>query len=160
VGSLISLYLSARFANTCVANENLRAEQRRLEARRTQVFQSPKWSNAQVAEYNLLWLRNNPDSDIGDALSLIDAVGSVLYRMVLDPDFAQSVFKVLDLWKSWSDHGELGQLELVALQESREAFAYASLLISCIKHAAVTDNGILAVHIHECLNMWRVVNLG
>jgi hypothetical protein len=71
-----------------------------MEARKTEVLQSPRWSNTRVAEYSFRWLKGNAYSDVGGTSSQKDAVGVILHRMFLDVEFAMSVFEILDLWKS------------------------------------------------------------
>jgi hypothetical protein len=54
----------------------------------------------------------------------------------------------------------MAQSEFLTLQERREAFANASLLVACIKDAVIIVNGILSVHLNECIKTWRSVDLG
>ncbi|KAI1416406.1 hypothetical protein F5Y13DRAFT_205292 [Hypoxylon sp. FL1857] len=143
-----------------------RLENQRREARTSEALQSPKWDTKLVAEHNLRWLRERKESSTsfyvgGDtSLALRDVVGMLLHRMVLDGQFASSIFKMLDLWKAWADNGGMRRSDLEALQKDREVFAFASLLVALVRDTVTAHEGTLSLDLQECLRMWKTVRLG
>jgi hypothetical protein len=123
-----------------------------------EAMQSPKWDAKLVAEHNLQWLKNR--KHVNTALAIKDVAGAVLHRMVLDGQFAASVFKILDLWKTWADNGGMRRSDITALQEDQVAFSNASLLVAMIKDTTTAHEGTLSVDLQECLRMWKQVRLG
>ncbi|KAI2628651.1 hypothetical protein GGR54DRAFT_355402 [Hypoxylon sp. NC1633] len=148
-----------------MADTSRRNVQRR-EARTSEALQSPKWDNKLVAENNLRWLRAKKERaaavnvNIDGLISLRDVVGILLHRMVLDGEFASSICRMLDLWKSWADNGGMRRSDLVALGEKQEYFALASLLIALIRDTAQAHEGTLSLDLQDCLGMWKIVRLG
>jgi hypothetical protein len=136
----------------------MRVETQRREARASEALQSPRWDAKLVAEHNLRWLKAHGHVD--DAVALKDAVGMLLHRMILDGQFASSVCQTLDLWKAWADNGGMRKSDSAALQDAREAFAQASLLVAMIKDTTVAHEGTLSTDLQDCMGMWRTVRLG
>ncbi|KAI0839657.1 hypothetical protein F5Y06DRAFT_11820 [Hypoxylon sp. FL0890] len=143
-----------------------RLENQRREARTSEALQSPKWDTKLVAEHNLRWLRERKERATGfyigvdTSLPLRDVVGMLLHRMVLDGQFASSIFKMLDLWKAWADNGGMRRSDLQALQEDQEIFAFASLLVALVRDTVTAHEGTLSLDLQECLRMWKTVRLG
>ncbi|OTA86590.1 hypothetical protein M434DRAFT_150222 [Hypoxylon sp. CO27-5] len=143
-----------------------RLQNQRHEARTSEALQSPKWDTKLVAEHNLRWLRERKERDTGfyvsiDAsLALRDIVGMLLHRMVLDGQFASSIFKMLDQWKAWADNGGMRRSDLEALQKNQEMFAFASLLVALVRDTVSAHEGTLSLDLQECLRMWKTVRLG
>jgi hypothetical protein len=80
--------------------------------------------------------------------------------MVLDGQFAASVYRMLDLWKAWADNGGMRRTDLAAVQDDQLSFARASLLIAVIKDTSTALEGTLSMDLQECLRMWKQVRLG
>ncbi|KAI1662298.1 hypothetical protein F4813DRAFT_344091 [Daldinia decipiens] len=143
-----------------------RLENQRREVRTSEALQSPKWDTKLVAEHNLHWLKQNQecaiasDVNISANLTLRDVVGSVLHRMILDGQFASSICKMLDLWKSWADNGGMRRSDLEALRDDQVVFALASLLVALVKDTSTAHEGTLSLDLQECLRMWKIVRLG
>lgn len=133
--------------------DNQRKEQHELEA-----IQSPKWDNKLVAEHNLKWLKSI--ECVHETISLKDAVGTLLHRMILDGEFASNISKMLDLWKAWADNGGMRKSDVVVLRENKEIFAQATLLVATIKDTTTAHEGTLSMDLQECMRMWRTVRLG
>ncbi|KAJ9143081.1 hypothetical protein NKR23_g6718 [Pleurostoma richardsiae] len=138
-------------------DEVLLADQSRT-ARISAAFQSSKWDAKLVAEHNLRWLKRS--GYIEQPLTLEEAAGAVLYRMVRDVEFASSVFKVLCSWKTWVASGGMRMSDFSALQDVQVAFAHGSVLLALIKRAAAREDGTLSLDIQECIGRWRTVRLG
>ncbi|KAI0116039.1 hypothetical protein F4776DRAFT_637473, partial [Hypoxylon sp. NC0597] len=142
-----------------------RLESQRREARTSEALQSPKWDTKLVAEHNLRWLRERKECDTGfhvsidTSLALRDVVGMLLHRMVLDGQFASSIFKMLDQWKAWADNGGMRRSDLEALQKNQEIFALASLLVALVRDTVSAHEGTLSLDLQECLRMWKTVRL-
>ncbi|KAI1141405.1 hypothetical protein F5Y05DRAFT_260132 [Hypoxylon sp. FL0543] len=143
-----------------------RLESQRREARMSEALQSPKWDTKLVAEHNLRWLRERKESSTGfcvggdPSLALRDVVGMLLHRMVLDGQFASSIFRMLDLWKAWADNGGMRRSDREALQKDQEIFALASLLVALVRDTVTAHEGTLSLDLQECLGMWKTVRLG
>lgn len=146
--------------------DHSRLENQRREARTSEALQSPKWDTKLVAEHNLHWLKQNHERAIASGVSINsnltprDVVGSLLHRMILDGQFASSICKMLDLWKSWADNGGMRRSDLEALREDQVVFALASLLVALIKDTSTAHEGTLSLDLQECLRMWKIVRLG
>ncbi|KAI1437069.1 hypothetical protein GGR50DRAFT_692566 [Xylaria sp. CBS 124048] len=135
-----------------------RRDAQRRETRYHEALQSPKWDNKLVAEHNLAWLRGRKIVD--RELPLRDVIGTLLYRMVLEPEFASAICEVLDAWKAWADNGGMRNTDLHVLQSRQEIFAQASLLVALVKDATGVLEGTLSMDLQQCLQMWKVVRLG
>ncbi|KAK8045342.1 hypothetical protein PG993_005366 [Apiospora rasikravindrae] len=139
--------------------DRMRLDRQRQDARESEALQSPKWDTKLVADHNLRWLKSRRVVD--DSLSLKDAAGTLLHRMVLDGQFTSSICGMLDLWKAWADNGGMRKSDYTALRDDQETFAQASLLIAMIKDATTAAlEGSLSVDLQECMGMWRTVRLG
>jgi hypothetical protein len=136
----------------------MRLDAQRRDQRELEALQSPKWDNRLVAEHNIKWLKARGHLDLD--VTLKDAVGMFLHRMVLDGEFASSLCRVLGLWKAWADNGGLRVSDLSALRESQEMFARASLLVAMIKDTTTALDGTVAMDLQECMRMWKTVRLG
>jgi hypothetical protein len=136
----------------------MRLDNQRRETRAMEAMQSPKWDTKLVAEHNLRWLKNNGHNPA--SVTLMEAVGAILHRMVRDGQFAGSICRMLDLWKVWADNGGMRKADFAAVQEGQVTFAQASLLIAIIKDSSMALEGALSVDLQECLRMWRMVRLG
>ncbi|KAI0846151.1 hypothetical protein F5Y00DRAFT_244655, partial [Daldinia vernicosa] len=142
-----------------------RLENQRREARTSEALQSPKWDTKLVAEHNLHWLKQNKERAIASGVSidsnltLRDVVGSLLHRMILDGQFASSICKMLDLWKSWADNGGMRRSDLETLRKDQVTFALASFLVALIKDTSTAHEGTLSLDLQECLRMWKIVRL-
>ncbi|KAK7942767.1 uncharacterized protein PG986_011880 [Apiospora aurea] len=139
--------------------DKMRLDRQRQEARESEALQSPKWDTKLIADHNLRWLKSRRVLD--DSLSLKDAAGTLLHRMVLDGQFTSSICGMLDLWKAWADNGGMRKSDYTALRNDQETFAQASLLVAMIKDATTAAlEGSLSVELQECMRMWRTVRLG
>ncbi|KAK8085052.1 hypothetical protein PG997_006323 [Apiospora hydei] len=139
--------------------DKMRLDRQRQEARESEALQSPKWDTKLIADHNLRWLKSRHEVD--DSLSLKDAAGTLLHRMVLDGQFTSSICGMLDLWKAWADNGGMRKSDYTALRDDQETFAQASLLVAMIKDATTAAlEGSLSVELQECMRMWRTVRLG
>lgn len=123
-----------------------------------EAMQSPKWDTTLVAEHIFRWLKAS--SHISASLSLKDAVGVILHRMVLDGQFTSSICKILNLWKAWADNGGMRKSDITAIQEEQVVFAKATLLIAVIKDTSLALEGTIAMDLQECMRMWKKVRLG
>jgi len=139
--------------------DKLRLETQRKEARTMDAMQSPKWSAEVVAGHSLAWLKS-AETAVTEAMTVKDVVGTILHRMILDGQFASSLCRMLDLWKTWADNGGMRKSDLTALQEDQTTFAYAALLAAMIKGTSSGAEGTLSIDLQECLRMWRQVRLG
>ncbi|KAI1080059.1 hypothetical protein F5B20DRAFT_149363 [Whalleya microplaca] len=141
------------------ARDRLRKDKERREARTSAALQSPKWDTALVASHSLAWLQSR--GLIPTSLSLRDAVGTLLHRMILDGQFASALSRMLDLWKAWAENGGMRRSDFDALKDGCEVFAQASLLVALIREETTGAlEGALSLDLQECLRMWRVVRLG
>ena len=138
--------------------DKMREQNQRKETRLVEALQSPKWDTKLVAEHHLSWLQKK--GDVGADLTLMEAVGTVLHRMVLDGQFASTLCRMLDLWKAWAENGGMRKSDLTALQEDQMSFAYATLLVAIIKDTSSALEGSMSMDLQECLRMWRTVRLG
>ncbi len=138
--------------------DKMRADAQQRETRVAEALQSPRWDAKLVAEHSLAWLRRG--GHVGEGLGLKEAVGTLLHRMVLDGRFADSVCRLLDLWRAWADLGGMKKTDYQALQASPAAFAQATLLVALIQDASLAFEGTLATDLQECLSMWKKVRLG
>lgn len=123
-----------------------------------EALQSPKWDTKLVADHHLAWLQKK--GEVGGDSTLMEAVGTVLHRMVLDGQFASTLCRMLDLWKAWAENGGMRKSDLTALQEDQTSFAYATLLVAIIKDTSSALEGSMSMDLQECLRMWRTVRLG
>ncbi|KAI1326565.1 hypothetical protein F5Y16DRAFT_374602 [Xylariaceae sp. FL0255] len=139
--------------------DEMRVRQQRRETRRREAVSSPKWDNKLVAEHNLKHLKKRGEITNPDA-GIKEIVGETLHRMVLDGEFAKSMFKVLDLWKAWVDNGGMRISDMDELNAHREDFCTASLMVALMKDATGVHEGSLSLDLQECLRMWRIVRLG
>ena len=80
--------------------------------------------------------------------------------MIFDVGFSVSICEMLDLWKSWSDHGGITELDFVALKEAGEVFAQAALLVDLIGDAATAQEGTISADLHACIRAYKTVRLG
>jgi hypothetical protein len=80
--------------------------------------------------------------------------------MVLDGEFASSIFRMLDKWKAWADVGGMKQSDYQAVQNDQADFAHATLLVAIIRDTSSALEGTLSMDLQECLRMWRKVRLG
>ncbi|KAG7286140.1 hypothetical protein NEMBOFW57_008443 [Staphylotrichum longicolle] len=138
--------------------DKAREQNQRRETRLAEALQSPKWDTKLVADHHLAWLQKK--GDVGADLTLMEAVGTVLHRMVLDGQFASTLCRMLDLWKAWAENGGMRKSDLTALQEDQTSFAYATLLVAIIKDTSSALEGSMSMDLQECLRMWRTVRLG
>ncbi len=145
-------------ANMAIVRDKMRLDNQRRDTRMMEALQSPKWDNKLVAERYLAWLKRNNHAP--ESLDMKELVGTLLHRMVLDGQFASSLCKMLDMWKSWADNGGMRRADYSALQEDRVTFAQATLLVSMVKGTSSALEGTLSMDLQECLQMWRTVRLG
>ena len=160
-----SIYMPHHLPFQVVANyylhsvrDKMRRENQRREERQMEALQSPKWNASRVAEHNLRWLKSQ--GHINDFLSVSEAVGVVLHRMVLEGQFANQICEILDLWRIWSDNAGMRKADFNALKDEQAIFAQASLLVAVIKESTAAMAGSLSVDLQECLGMWKKVRLG
>ncbi|KAK0742311.1 hypothetical protein B0T21DRAFT_409135 [Apiosordaria backusii] len=145
-----------------------RLQTARQETRLLEALQSPKWDTKLVAEHNLTWLKNNSNSSSSSSskeklaanMDMKEVVGTLLYRMVLDSQFAVKLCDMLDLWKNWAENGGMRKSDLSRIQEEQVMWAYATLLVAMIKDSTGLAEGTLALDLQECLRVWRNVRLG
>lgn len=139
--------------------ERLRQDKERQEKRIGEAFQSPKWNATRVAEHTLRWLKNK--SHVSEFLSVKEAAGTVLHRMILDGQFANAVCRLLDSWNAWTENAGMRKSDLEMLKEEQVVFSYASLLVSVIRDTGKTDMQVsVALDLQECLMLWKKVRLG
>ena len=141
-----------------VVRDRMRQDQQRKEIRTMEALNSPRWDNKIVADHYLRWLKQR--RHLADDISLKDAVGYILHRMVLDGDFTSAICRMLDMWKAWADIGGMRRPDYNALQDNQESFAQATLLIAMINDTSTAAEGTLSMDLQECLRMWRKVRLG
>ncbi|KAK0389961.1 hypothetical protein NLU13_3534 [Sarocladium strictum] len=158
-----------------------RRKQQRAEKRMFEAFQSPKWDTGRAANFCLAWLksRNIPAQDVDevgesssnpamwekskswhDDITIQEAVGNLLHRMVLDGELASAVSQVLDAWQAWSEVGGMRQADYEMIRERTELFAQAVLLMALVKQCGQEAEGSLAADLQECFRVWKVVRLG
>lgn len=142
------------------ASERLRKEQKDLDTRMQQAFQSTCWDNALVAQHSLRWLESRMPSRVAGSSNLEIVVGTILHRMVLDVEFSASICEVLKLWKAWSDSGGMKESDFVALKAATESFAQAALLAALIRATALAHKGSLSADLHKCIEAFKTVRLG
>ncbi|KAK3941654.1 hypothetical protein QBC46DRAFT_98528 [Diplogelasinospora grovesii] len=138
--------------------DKMRTDTQRREQRLMEALQSPRWDTKVVAEHNITYLKNH--SVVPPSMSLKDAVGTILHRMVLDGQFTSAICKMLDLWKSWAENGGMRKTDFSTLQDSLPIFAQATLLIAMIKDTSGALQGTLSMDLQECLRLWKKVRLG
>ena len=142
----------------------MRLQNQRQDTRTLEALQSPKWSADKAASHTLPWLKRQPDAGVDESMSVKEAVGVLLHRMVLDREFAKSLCAMLERWKTWAENGGMQRADLAALKESQVEFAYATLLVAMINRTAVgregSEGGTLSMDLQECLKLWRMVRLG
>ncbi|PKS11385.1 hypothetical protein jhhlp_003148 [Lomentospora prolificans] len=139
--------------------DRMRQDKQRQETRLTEAFQSPKWNATLVAEHSLRWLKTK--SHVNEFLSIKEAAGAVLHRMILDGQFANSICRMLDTWKTWTDNAGMRKSDYEALKEEQVVFAQASLLVSVIRETGKTETQVsVALDLQECLMLWKKVRLG
>ena len=139
--------------------DRLRQDKERQEKRIGEAFQSPKWHATRVAEHTLRWLKNK--SHVSEFLSVKEAAGTVLHRMILDGQFANAVCRLLDSWNAWTENAGMRKSDLEMLKEEQVVFSYASLLVSVIRDTGKTDmQASVALDLQECLMLWKKVRLG
>lgn len=136
----------------------MRFNAQRTEQRMMEAIQSPKWDTKLVAEHNLTWLKHR--GHIPHAMSLKDAAGVLLHRMVLDGQFCSTMCRMLDLWKAWAENGGMRKSDFSALQEDQLTFVQATILIALIKDTSSALEGTLSMDLQECLRIWKKVRLG
>lgn len=133
--------------------DNQRRDQRTMEA-----LQSPRWDTKRVAELNLSWLKAR--GKWARDVTIKDAVGFMLHRMVLDGEFASRVCRMLDQWRAWNDMGGMKRADYHGVREDQETFANATLLMAVVRDTSNALEGTLAMDLQDCLRMWRKVRLG
>ncbi|EOO01780.1 hypothetical protein UCRPA7_2695 [Phaeoacremonium minimum UCRPA7] len=138
--------------------DRMRLDQQRREARTMEALQSPRWANKVVADHYLRWLKQG--RHLAEEITLKDAVGYLLHRMVLDGDFASTICRMLDMWKAWAEMGGMRRADYNTLLEDQVSFAQATLLIAMINDTSTAIEGTLSMDLQECLRMWRKVRLG
>lgn len=125
-----------------------------------QALQSTPWDNEVVANSSLRWLRDQPFSDTASLSNLETAVNTILRGMILDPAYAASLFRVLDLWKDWSSNGGIKQADVETLAKAPMLFADATLLVGLMKAAGTSGKGALAADLRKCFEAHKIVRLG
>ncbi|KAM5344243.1 hypothetical protein ACJ41O_012780 [Fusarium nematophilum] len=138
--------------------DKMRTDQQRRDQRMMEALQSPKWDGKLVAEHCLQWLKSK--GHWSEELTLKDATGFLLHRMVLDGEFSSSVYRMLDMWKAWGDVGGMKKSDYQALQENQLVFSQAALLVSMIRDTSTALEGTVSMDLQECLRMWKKVRLG
>ena len=123
-----------------------------------EALQSPRWANKVVADHYLRWLKQG--RHLAEEITLKDAVGYLLHRMVLDGDFTSTICRMLDMWKAWAEMGGMRRADYNTLLEDQVSFAQATLLIAMINDTSTAIEGTLSMDLQECLRMWRKVRLG
>lgn len=80
-------------------------------------------------------------------MPLKSAAESVLYRMVIDKEYASSLCIMLQRLSTWTDTGSMYRADLAILQHTRAVFAEAPILLALIYE---TENSIM-VQLRECV---------
>lgn len=138
--------------------DRMRVDQQRREARTMEALQSPRWANKVVGDHYLRWLKQR--GHLAEDVTLKDAVGHILHRMVLDGEFTSVICRTLDMWKAWADMGGMRRADYNILLEDQVSFAKATLFIAMINDTANAIEGTLSMDLQECLRLWRKVRLG
>lgn len=126
-------------------------DHRRKETRTSEALQSPKWLATKASSYALrCWLKVHHHSD--EALSVKEATGRLLHRMVLQPRYAAEVCGMLDRWEVWCDDGDMrkSDFEAVGGGGGLGVFAEASLLVSVIRETGLEAQAAVALDLQEC----------
>lgn len=111
-----------------------------------------------VARHSLSWLQGR--AEVPEGLTVKDAVGELLHRMVLDGQFTTSICRLLGLWKGWAEIGGMKKADFHALQDETVPFALATLLVAVINDTSTALEGTLSTDLQDCLRMWKRVRLG
>ncbi|KAK7408357.1 hypothetical protein QQX98_009453 [Neonectria punicea] len=138
--------------------DKMRLDQQRRDQRMMEALQSPKWDTKLVAEHTLRWLKAQGSWDV--SLTLKEAVGFMLHRMVLEGEYTSSICRMLDTWKAWGDMGGMKKTDYQVILDDKSTFAHATLLIALIKDTSTALDGTLAMDLQECLRIWKKVRLG
>lgn len=121
---------------------------------------SSRWDPPRVAATSLRWLQGGGHVDTS-LKTPSEAAGALLHRIVREPAFAASVFDMLDAWRVWASAGSgMGRPHLEGLQAHRLEFAVASVLLGVVGEVVVSEVGVLAVDMTECMTRWKTVRLG
>ncbi|KAI0876735.1 hypothetical protein GGS24DRAFT_201721 [Hypoxylon argillaceum] len=121
---------------------------------------SSRWDPPRVAVTSLRWLQAGGHVD-ASLKTPSEAAGALLHRIVCEPAFATSVFDMLDAWKVWASAGSgMGRPHLEGLQAHKLEFAVASVLLGVVGEVVVSEVGLLAVDMAECMARWKTVRSG
>ncbi|KAI1181759.1 hypothetical protein F5B17DRAFT_243114 [Nemania serpens] len=113
-----------------------------------------------VAAISLRWLQGGGHVDTS-LKTPSEAAGALLHRIVREPAFAASVFDMLDAWRVWASAGSgMGRPHLEGLQAHKLEFAVASVLLGVVGEVVVSEVGVLAVDMAECMTRWKTVRSG
>lgn len=113
-----------------------------------------------MAVTSLRWLQAGGHVD-ASLKTPSEAAGALLHRIVCEPAFATSVFDMLDAWKVWASAGSgMGRPHLEGLQAHKLEFAVASVLLGVVGEVVVSEVGLLAVDMAECMARWKTVRSG
>lgn len=138
--------------------EKQRREAQRRETRVVEALQSPHWKAKLVGDHALTWLKANNIVDKEDDIT--HAVEIVLSRFLTDAAYARGVADILDAWKGWVEGGGICRSDYMMLQEKKEAFAWAALVVAAICESAEIVHGSLAMDLQESIAVWKKVRLG
>jgi hypothetical protein len=121
---------------------------------------SSRWDPPRIAATSLRWLQGGEHVDTS-IKTPSEAAGAFLHRIVCEPAFAASVFDMLDAWRFWaSASGGMGRSHLEGLQAHKLEFAVASVLLGVLGEVVVSEVGVLAVDMAECMTRWKTVRSG
>ncbi|KAI2615204.1 hypothetical protein GGR54DRAFT_632303 [Hypoxylon sp. NC1633] len=140
-------------------NHRRRMAEREEEVRRDHAAGSAH-DPSRVAATSLRWLQGSAHVDTS-LQTPSEAAGPLLHRIVCEPAFAASVFDMLDAWKGWASAASgMGRPHLEGLQAHKVEFAVASVLLGVVGEVVVSEVGVLAVDMTECMTRWKTVRSG
>ncbi|TGJ81781.1 hypothetical protein E0Z10_g6981, partial [Xylaria hypoxylon] len=121
---------------------------------------SSRWDPPRVAATSLRWLQGGGHVDTS-LKPPSEAAGALLHRIVREPAFAASVFDMLVVWRAWASAGSgMGRPHLGALEAHILEFAVASVLLGVVGEVVVSEVGVLAADMTECMTRWKTVRSG
>ncbi|KAI1166600.1 hypothetical protein F5B18DRAFT_606445 [Nemania serpens] len=121
---------------------------------------SSRWDPPRLEATSLRWLQGGGHVDTS-LKTPSEAAGALLHRMVRESAFAASVFDMLDAWRVWASAGSgMGRPHLEGLQAHKLEFAVASVLLGVVGEVVVSEVGVLAVDMTECMTRWKTVRSG
>lgn len=139
-------------------NHRRRLATQREETRMLEALQSPQWKAHLVCEYSLQWLKEHGHVTLKSELS--DVMEVVLYKMLIEPTFANELAETLDSWKGWVEGGGIRKADYLMLKEKLVVFTFASLILATISRSVEAVDDSMSRDIQESIGIWKKVRLG